>query len=57
MSNTQIEREWLTLNKIRKKLIWLRYGTEDITLQKHYDHARNEIDQALEVLRKVIEDE
>ena len=57
MSSTQIEREWLTLDKIRKKLIWLRYGTEDIALQKHYDVARSEIDQALEALRKVIEGE
>ena len=57
MSDNQIQREWLTLDKIRKKLIWLRYGTEDVALQKHYDVARSEIDQALEALRKVIEGE
>ena len=57
MSDNQIQREWLTLDKIRKKLIWLRYGTEDNVLQKHYDVARSEIDQALEALRKVIEGE
>ena len=39
MSNNQIQREWLALSKIRKKLIWLRYGTEMIVLQKHYDVA------------------
>ena len=34
MSNNQIQREWLDLSKIRKKLIWLRHGTEMIVLQK-----------------------
>ena len=57
MSNTQIHREWLVLNKIRKKLIWLRYSTDDVILRGHYDVARAEIDQVLEILRKVIEGE
>jgi len=57
VSNNQIQREWLDLSKIRKKLIWLRHGTEMIVLQKHYDVAIAEMEEALEVLRKVIEGE
>ena len=57
MSNNQIQREWLALSKIRKKLILLRHGTEMGIMRRHYSIAIAEIELALEVLRKVIEGE
>jgi|TARA_R110000824_G_scaffold340728_1_gene527214 hypothetical protein len=57
MSNNQIQREWLDLSKIRKKLILLRHGTEMGIMRRHYSIAIAEIELALEVLRKVIEGE
>ena len=48
------QKEWLELNKIKRKLVLLSYGQEGI-LARHYALALKHIEQAQEHLKKQIE--
>jgi hypothetical protein len=55
VENEEQQKEWLEINKIRKKLVLLRYGTDQGRLQRHYSIAINELEMAQEYLKKQIE--
>ena len=54
MKNEEEQREWLELNKIKRKLVLLSYGQKGI-LSRHYALALKHIEQAQEHLKKQIE--
>jgi hypothetical protein len=55
MKNEELQKEWLEINKIRKKLVLLRYGTDQERLKRHYSFAIAELEQAQEYLKEQIE--
>jgi len=55
MKNEEQQREWLEINKIKKKLVLLRYGTDQGRLQRHYSIAIKELEMAQEYLKEQIE--
>ncbi len=55
MKNEQQQKEWLEINKIMKKLILLRYATDQGRLSRHYSIAIKELEMAQDYLKKQIE--
>ncbi len=55
MKNEEEQREWLELNKIKKKLILLRYRTDQGRMERHYSIAIKELEMAQEYLKEQIE--
>jgi hypothetical protein len=55
MKNEEQQKEWLEINKIRKKLILLRYGTDQGRMGRHYSIAIKELELAQEYLKEQIE--
>jgi|APSaa5957512493_1039668.scaffolds.fasta_scaffold209086_2 hypothetical protein len=55
MKNEEQQKEWLEINKIRKKLVLLRYGTEDDLLTRHYSLAIWHLEDAQKHLKSQIE--
>ena len=55
MKNEEQQKEWLELNKIRKKLVLLDYSNENGLMARHYALAIKHIEQAQELLKKQIE--
>ena len=55
MKNEEQQKEWLEINKIKKKLVLLRYGTEDGLLKRHYSLAIAYLEDAQKHLKSQIE--
>ncbi len=55
MKNEELQKEWLEINKLKKKLVLLRYGTDQERLKNHYRIAVKELEFAQEYLKKQIE--
>jgi len=54
MKNEELQKEWLEINKLKKKLVLLRYGSGS-TIYSHYSSAIRELEMAQEHLKKQIE--
>jgi len=55
MKNEEQQKEWLEINKLKKKLVLLRYGTEDGLLKRHYSLAIQYLEDAQSHLKSQIE--
>ena len=55
MKNEQQQKEWLEINKMIKRLILLRYGTENGLMKRHYSLAIKHLEDALGLLKKQID--
>jgi len=55
MKNEEQQKEWLEINKLKKKLVLLRYGTDQEKVERHYSIAIKELELAQEYLKSQIE--